>query len=137
MIRRVSPAKLLMVGVLLVMLASTASIYAAGIAGTAKKLGSTGDVTVAAPSATANVTTWTLSSTGNVGSVVVTWTPTSSANYSVQVVLKNSGGAVIGSGSLAVTNSGTSQRNDTVNITQVDVDPALVVTAVVNISQTG
>ena len=137
MLRGLFSAKILAAGIVVALLVSTASIYAAGIGGTAKKLGGTGNITVAAPSTNADVTSWVLDSSGNVDSVVVTWTPVASANYSIQALLKNSGGTVIGSGTLAVTSSGTSLRNDSVNITQIDVDPSLVATAVVNIHQTG
>lgn len=137
MLRRLLSAKVLAVTIVVTVLASTASIYAASIpSASAKKLGGTGTVTVAAPSSNADLTSWALNASGNVDTVVVTWTPVASADYSIQALLKNSGGTVIGSGTLAVTSSGTAQRNDTVDITQTDVDPSLVATAVVNIRQT-
>ena len=138
MLRGLFSARNVALGIAVVVIATTGSIYAASIpSASSKRLGATGNITVAAPSTNADVTSWVLDSSGNVDSVVVTWTPASSANYSIQALLKNSGGTVIGSGTLAVTSSGTSLRNDSVNITQIDVDPSLVATAVVSIRQTG
>ncbi len=136
MLGRLFTAKMVALLVALFMMASTVSIYAASISGTAKKLGGTGNVTVAVPSSNADLSGWTLSASGTVSSVQVTWTPAAAGNYSIQALLKNGSSTIIGSGTATISGSGTVQRSDIVTITQTDVDPALVVTAVINIRQT-
>lgn len=95
--------------------ASTVSIYAAGITGSAKKLGGTGDNTVAAPAPAASVGWTSFNSSNFAQSSTVTWTPATSSDYTINIVVKSTT-ATLASGSVLVSSSGTSQRTDNINL---------------------
>lgn len=121
MLHTIFSAKFLAVVMAMALTASTVGIYAAAIGtSTQKRLGATGDQTVASPT-NAVVNGWTLNTSGNVSHVNVTWTPAANSTYTVYayVTEDNSGGdcnAETFSGSQTVTNSGTSQITTSVSL---------------------
>ena len=104
----------ILVGAILLAVVATAA-YSAGMSSTIRRLGGTGGMTVSGPtSATASVTWQTFNTTSGITVSRVTWTPSVNGNYTVSVYALNGSGTVLSSGSVTVTGSGTSQRNDNV-----------------------
>ncbi|PKB73639.1 MAG: hypothetical protein BZY75_00720 [SAR202 cluster bacterium Io17-Chloro-G7] len=94
---------------------STVGVYAAGFSSTpsTKALAGSGDESVSAPN-TGTVTLGYSTTSDAVTGIIVTWTPSASATYDLTVV---AGGTT---GSLKVTNSGISERTDTVPIASTE-----------------
>ncbi len=114
MLKVLFSTKVLAVGMAVGLTASTVSIYAAGITGSAKRLGGTGDTTVSAPSNDAAVSAWTLTN-GLASAATVSWTPTATSNYTVNLVVKSSTGT-IATGSTSVSGTSGSGRNDSITL---------------------
>ena len=97
---------------------STAGVYAAGLGGapTIKTVGSTGTVTVGAPTDSPITLDWNF--TGDrVTSVDVTWTPNATSNYAITVSAGGTLGTLSGVAGIA-----TQQQVDTVPMAATEVD---------------
>jgi uncharacterized protein (DUF2141 family) len=75
-------------------LVATVGVFAAGMTGSTKLLGGTGDITVATPTTSASVT-YTITS-GSVTAASVTWTPLATGTYSVQAIIGSGSGSTTG-----------------------------------------
>nr|BAL56995.1 hypothetical protein HGMM_F46A05C34 [uncultured prokaryote] len=93
--------------------------YAARIPSVAvKRLGGTGPLSVSSPTgATVVANPYSFNTSSQVTAYRITWTPAATGNYTIQVVLKDLSGTVLGQGTAVVSVTSTAPRIDPVSLT--------------------